>query len=47
MSSGMANFASITAIPAADAGILLNGAECSAPAAIDGTVYIIHGNGAK
>jgi len=24
-----------------------NGAECSAPAAIDGVVYMIHGNGAK
>jgi len=24
-----------------------NGAECSAPAAIDGIVYMVHGNGAK
>ena len=25
----------------------LNGAECSAPAAIDGIVYMVHGNGDK
>ena len=45
----MATIPSIIAMPAADGGISpsINGAACSAPAAIDSIVYMEYGNGTK
>ena len=49
MSTGVANYASLNATTVASDGIspLINGAECSAPAAIDATVYMSYGTGSR
>ena len=43
----MAIFVSVAAMIAADDGISLSTVQCSTPGAIDGIVYMIHGNGGK